>query len=110
MTANEPAAAELKPSPVEVFKKESAYLKGDISGELVDDNDFFGKGSVQLLKHHGTYQQDDRDNRAAARAEGKDKAFMFMVRSKIPGGLLTSDQMLKQIQSFAFRVKFKVGY
>ena len=95
MTAKDQAA---KPSPIEIFKGESQFLKGDIPTELVDDNDFFGKGSVQLLKHHGTYQQDDRDRRAAARAEGKDKAFMFMVRSKIPGGKVTSDQMLAQIK------------
>jgi sulfite reductase (ferredoxin) len=90
-----PSAA--KPSPVEVFKVESQYLKGDIPAELLDENDFFGKGSVQLLKHHGTYQQDDRDARAAAKASGKGKAFMFMVRSKIPGGKLTSDQLLAQL-------------
>jgi len=95
MTAND---KELKLSPVEIFKGESQFLKGEIPEELVDENDFFGKGSIQLLKHHGTYQQDDRDRRAAARAEGKDKAYMFMVRSKIPGGKLTSDQLLAQIQ------------
>ena len=93
-----PMAKTEKPSPVEVFKTESDYLAGDISGELVDENDFFGKGSVQLLKHHGTYQQDDRDQRAAARAEGKGKAYMFMVRSAIPGGKLTSQQMLEQLK------------
>ena len=33
----------------------------EADAELGDGNDFFGKSSVQLLKHHGTYQQDDRD-------------------------------------------------
>ncbi len=87
-----------KPSPVEKFKVSSDYLAGEIAQELVDENAFFGKGSVQLLKHHGTYQQDDRDRRAIARAEGTGKAYMFMVRSAIPGGKLTSAQMLEQIQ------------
>ena len=50
-----------KVSAVEGFKSESDYLLGDIGTELGDDEDFFGKGSIQLLKHHGTYQQDDRD-------------------------------------------------
>ena len=86
-----------KPSPIEVFKEESEYLRGDIPQELVDDNPNFGKGSVQLLKHHGTYQQDNRDNRAAARAEGRGKDFMFMVRTKVPGGRVTSDQMLAHL-------------
>ncbi len=87
-----------KPSPVEVFKADSDYLRGEISEELVDGSPKFGKGSIQLLKHHGTYQQDDRDQRSAAREAGLDKAYMFMVRTRIPGGKLTSGQMLAEIQ------------
>ncbi len=94
-------AQEGKPSPVEVFKLESNYLRGDIGAELRDGNDFFGKSSVQLLKHHGTYQQDDRDARSAGRAEGHKgpvpKVFSFMVRTRIPGGKLTSDQLLAEL-------------
>lgn len=89
--------ADDKLSAVEVFKANSNYLRGDIAEELQDGNDFFGKGSIQLLKHHGTYQQDDREQRAAARAAGKGKAYMFMVRTKIPGGKLTSDQLLAEL-------------
>src|ERR1700681_2919250 len=92
---------EPKPSPVEVIKIESNYLRGDIASELKDGNDFFGKGSIQLLKHHGTYQQDDRDARAAGRSEGhkgkSTKAYSFMVRTKIPGGKLTSQQLLAEL-------------
>ena len=81
---------EAKISAVEVFKIESNYLRGDIGTELRDANDFFGKASIQLLKNHGTYQQDDRDARAAGRVEGgkgkSPKAYSFMVRTKIPGG------------------------
>ncbi len=61
---------EPKLSPVEVIKQESAGLRGPIPAELRDDNDHFGKESIQLLKHHGTYQQDDRDARSAGRVEG----------------------------------------
>jgi sulfite reductase (ferredoxin) len=92
---------EAKISPVEVFKIESNYLRGDIGTELRDGNDFFGKASIQLLKNHGTYQQDDRDARAAGRVEGgkgkSPKAYSFMVRTKIPGGKLTSEQLLAEI-------------
>lgn len=81
-----------KPSAVEVFKSESHYLLDPIPEELADDNNFFGKASIQLLKHHGTYQQDNRDER------GKDgKVFSFMVRTAIPGGKLTSDQLLAEL-------------
>lgn len=94
-------AAEGKPSPVEVFKLESRFLRGDIATELTDGQDSFGKSSVQLLKHHGTYQQDDRDARAAGRAQGhkgpQAKAFSFMVRTRVPGGKLTADQLLAEL-------------
>jgi sulfite reductase (ferredoxin) len=90
-----------KLSPVEIFKTESNYLRGDIGPELVDGQDFFGKSSVQLLKNHGVYQQDDRDARSAGRVEGhkgkSPKAFSFMVRTKIPGGKLTSEQLIAEI-------------
>ena len=56
-------ADESKPSAVETFKLESNYLRGTIAEELAGEADSFGKASVQLLKHHGTYQQDDRDAR-----------------------------------------------
>src|ERR1700736_3084713 len=94
-------ADESKLSPVEGFKSESEYLRGDIAAELRDTNDFFGKSSIQLLKHHGTYQQDDRDARAAGRTEGGKgksiKAYSFMVRTKVPGGKLTSEQLLAEL-------------
>jgi sulfite reductase (ferredoxin) len=80
-----------KLSPVEGVKLNSNYLRGDIAAELVDGNDHFGKDSINLLKHHGTYQQDDRDDRKGG------KSFSFMVRSAIPGGKLTSDQLLAEI-------------
>ena len=86
-----------KPSNVEVFKNDSDYLRGDIAEELVDENAFFGKGSIQLLKHHGTYEQDDRDVRGQIREDGSKKRFIYMVRTRIPGGVLTSDQLLAEL-------------
>jgi len=81
-----------KPSAVEVFKRDSKFLLDPIPQELADGNSFFGKASIQLLKHHGSYQQDNRDER------GKDgKAYSFMVRSAIPGGKLTSAQLLAEL-------------
>src|SRR5580698_8519912 len=96
-----PMADETKPSPVETFKAESHYLRSDIATELADRNDHFGKVNIQLLKHHGTYQQDDRDARAAGRTEGhkgkSPKAYSFMVRTRVPGGKLTSAQLLAEL-------------
>ncbi len=89
--ANKPEKA-AKPSAVEVFKEQSNYLLDPIPQELEDGNDFFGKASIQLLKHHGTYQQDNRDERGQ-----NGKAYSFMVRTAIPGGKLASAQLLAEL-------------
>src|SRR6188474_2827499 len=88
-----------KLSAVEIVKASSNYLRGTIAEELVDENEFVSKDSTNLLKHHGTYQQDDRERRAEARADGPAKAkfYSFMVRSAIPGGRLTSEQLLAEL-------------
>src|SRR5438105_15684732 len=90
----------VKSSPVEGIKEQSRFLAGTIGPELCDDLDHFGKSSETLLKFHGTYQQDDRDERGAGGLdeEGKKKkSFIFMVRTKIPGGKLTSEQLLSEL-------------
>jgi sulfite reductase (ferredoxin) len=79
---------------VEEIKAESRSLRGTIQESLAADSDHFSEDEYQLLKFHGTYQQDDRDQRAARRAQNQDKAWMFMVRSKLPGGDLTAAQYL----------------
>lgn len=88
-----------KVSAVEIAKASSNYLRGNIPEELADTNEFVGKDSIQLLKNHGTYQQDDRERRAEAREDGAAKAkfYSFMVRSAIPGGRLTSEQLLAEL-------------
>ena len=86
------APKEKKPSPLEGIKESSQHLLHPIPEELVDGNDFFGKASIQLLKHHGTYQQDNRDDRKT-----KGKVYSFMVRTAIPGGKLTSEQLLAEL-------------
>lgn len=89
-----------KASAVETIKGESRFLRGQIAAELANDQDHFEKSSEALLKFHGTYQQDDRDQRGAGGSEegGKSRrAYIFMVRTKIPGGKLTSEQLLAEL-------------
>lgn len=81
-----------KLSPTEHIKLASNYLRGQIAQELVDGTDHFGKESIQLLKHHGMYQQDNRDDR---KKEGK--TYSFMVRTAIPGGVISSAQLLAEL-------------
>jgi len=86
-----------KLSPVEGIKVESRYLRGTLARELKEETDQFEKESIQLLKFHGSYQQDDRDSRAKTRGEGSGKSFSMMLRSRIPGGLMTSAQLLEHL-------------
>jgi len=87
-----------KLSPVEGIKEKSQFLLGSMDSELAANDANFGKDSETLLKFHGTYQQDDRDARTLSRKDGAgDKSFIFMVRTKIPGGKLTSDQLLAEL-------------
>lgn len=88
-----------KPSPVETAKIQSQHLRGTLPEELAESTDSFTKDNVQVLKHHGIYQQDDRDARAQMREAGKSKGkqYIFMVRTRVPGGKLTSDQLLAEL-------------
>jgi sulfite reductase (NADPH) hemoprotein beta-component len=80
----------------EQLKAESNWLRGNIVRDLADTS----TGSVtedsnQLMKFHGVYQQDDRDLRNQRRKEGKEKAFIFMARVRVPGGVCQPAQWLE---------------
>ncbi len=94
-----PATPAAKPSAVELAKIASNYLVGDIPQELADDAPGFGKASIQLLKNHGTYQQDDRETRKKS-ADGKksERQISFMIRTCVPGGKLTAEQLLSAME------------
>jgi sulfite reductase (ferredoxin) len=83
-------------SKVEHIKDESHHLRGQIAEELRQDTSHFSQDDIQLLKFHGSYQQEDRDARQSRKAAGGEKAYQFMVRSRIPGGVLTSEQYLAE--------------
>lgn len=82
-----------KPSKTEHIKENSHFLRGTISDGLVHvESGAIGEDDFQLLKFHGSYMQDDRDVRGERAKKKLDKAFMFMVRLRIPGGFVTSSQ------------------
>ena len=79
----------------ERIKANSRLLRGGIAdgltrvetGALADDD-------TQVTKFHGFYQQDDRDLRAERGKQRMEKAFSFMVRMRVPAGILTPRQWL----------------
>src|SRR5690625_4511396 len=78
-----------KVSKVEKIKETSENLRGSVEEELSNDEPNFSKESYQILKFHGTYQQDDRDKR-----RGRDKHWTYMIRGRVPGGKMTAQQFL----------------
>jgi sulfite reductase (NADPH) hemoprotein beta-component len=79
----------------ETIKSESRFLRGTIAEGLgrvetgaLDEDD------TQLTKFHGIYQQDDRDLRPERAKKRLEKAFSFMARLRIVGGVVTSPQWL----------------
>lgn len=80
---------------VEDLKLASAGLRGQLP-ELFADSSTpnIPEESNVLMKHHGSYQQDDRDLRAQLSKEKKEKAWSFMIRSKMPGGRITAKQWM----------------
>ncbi|HTK07421.1 MAG TPA: NADPH-dependent assimilatory sulfite reductase hemoprotein subunit [Ktedonobacteraceae bacterium] len=83
-------------SKVEKIKINSRHLRGQLAEELEQNTSRFSEDQIQLLKFHGSYQQEDRDLRQARKAAGEEKAYQFMIRSRIPGGVLTAAQYLAQ--------------
>ena len=79
----------------ERIKEASNYLRGtlaeglaeEITGSIVEDDQ-------QLVKFHGMYLQDDRDLRSERTRKKMEKAFSFMIRVRISGGVLSPAQWL----------------
>ena len=81
-------------SKVEVAKRQGRHLRGTIAETLASGATHFGADDIHLLKFHGTYQQDSRDERRRRESAGEEKAYSFMVRVAIPAGAVTADQYL----------------
>ncbi|WP_413679142.1 NADPH-dependent assimilatory sulfite reductase hemoprotein subunit [Prochlorococcus sp. MIT 0916] len=69
----------------EQFKADSNYLKEPLQSELINDSDHFTNDAVQLLKFHGSYQQDDREHRKKG---GTGKDWQMMLRLRNPAGFV----------------------
>jgi sulfite reductase (ferredoxin) len=70
------------PSKFEQLKASSGHLKEPLLTELANAAANFTEGAVQILKFHGSYQQDNRDNRR----KGAEKDWQMMLRLRNPGG------------------------
>ena len=78
------------PSKFEALKASSGHLREPLLSELGNGAANFSESAVQILKFHGSYQQDNRDNRQ----KGQEKDWQMMLRLRSPGGRIPSDLYL----------------
>jgi sulfite reductase (ferredoxin) len=101
-----------KVSKVEGIKERSHALREPVATELLQDTTHFSEEGVQILKYHGSYQQDNRDNRT----KGQEKDYSFMLRTRNPGGevpaqlYLALDTLADQYANHTLRATTRQGF
>jgi len=83
------------PSPIEIIKENSNYLRGTITESL--NNPLTGSMKEQdqvLIKFHGTYQQQDRDLDDERKHQKLEPLYSFLIRIRVPAGITTPAQWL----------------
>ena len=78
------------PTKFEQLKAASGHLREPLMTELGNALPNFSENAVQILKFHGSYQQDNRDNRQ----KGREKDWQMMLRLRNPGGRIPSSLYL----------------
>ena len=88
-------STEVLESPVETIKKASRGLRGTLVESLADPlTGAIRESDTQLIKFHGSYMQDDRDIRAEREHQKLEPAYSFMIRTRLPGGVVKPAQWL----------------
>ncbi|MCC3445662.1 MAG: sulfite reductase, ferredoxin dependent [Microcoleus sp. PH2017_03_ELD_O_A] len=93
-------------------KERSNYLREPVATELLQETTHFTEDGIQILKFHGSYQQDNRDNRV----KGQEKDYQFMLRTRNPGGLvppqlfLALDKLSEEYGNHTLRVTTRQGF
>jgi len=79
----------------ERVKVEGDALRGTIVESLHDElTGAMREEDTLVMKFHGMYQQDDRDRREERAQKKLERLFSFMIRLRMPGGILTSEQWI----------------
>lgn len=82
-------------SEVEKLKYDSNYLRGTLLESLADPiTGAISPGDTQISKFHGMYQQWDRDIDKERKSQKLEPAFSFLIRLRVPGGVVTPAQWL----------------
>jgi sulfite reductase (NADPH) hemoprotein beta-component len=85
-----------KRSKNEGIKEQSRQLRGTlVEGLSKVETGNIAEDDHQVIKFHGSYVQDDRDVRGERAKKKLEKAFSFMIRLRVPGGVTTAAQWLQ---------------
>ncbi|WP_299404472.1 sulfite reductase, ferredoxin dependent [Acaryochloris sp. IP29b_bin.148] len=101
-----------KLSKLEGIKERSHHLRHPLIAELQTDARNIPEEAIQILKFHGSYQQDNRDNRA----KGQEKDYQFMLRTRSPGGFIpaqlyqTLDELSETYGNHTLRATTRQGF
>jgi sulfite reductase (ferredoxin) len=101
-----------KPAKVEGIKERSNLLREPVASEILQDTTHFTEEAIQILKFHGSYQQDNRDNRV----KGQEKDYQMMLRTRSPGGYippqlyLTLDRLSDEYGNHTLRTTTRQGF
>lgn len=109
-----PATSDVSPkvSKVEGIKDRSNQLREPVASELLLDTTHFSEEAIQILKFHGSYQQDNRDNRV----KGQEKDYQMMLRTRSPGGFIPPelyqalDRLCDQYGNSTLRATTRQGF
>ena len=87
-------------------------MREPVATELLQETTHFTEDGIQILKFHGSYQQDNRDNRV----KGQEKDYQFMLRTRNPGGFtppqlyLALDKLSEEYGNQTIRVTTRQGF
>ncbi len=111
-TSSPGSTQDRKHSKLEGLKEQSHFLREPLASELLEDTTHFTENAVQILKFHGSYQQDNRDNRV----KGQEKDYQMMLRTRNPGGYippelyLTLDRLSDEYGNHTMRATTRQGF
>ena len=83
-------------SELERIKYDSHYLHGTLVESLANPvTGSLSFADTQISKFHGMYQQTDRDLDKERKRQKLEPAFSFLIRVRIPGGVVNANQWLQ---------------
>jgi sulfite reductase (NADPH) hemoprotein beta-component len=95
---------------IEKGKATSKGLRSTLNDSVADQlSGAVADSDIHTLKHHGTYQQFDRETQFDRKKQFLEPEYSFMIRARIPGGVCTPKQWLaldEMCQTYANNYSF----